>query len=92
LDNELTAYENMQLHTMLYGQTKTVYQPRIKYLLELVELTGRQHDYVKTFGGATVATIPGQSFLPPVDGLIVLITITSAVIIVGSYQFSRVEV
>ena len=38
LDNELTAYENMQFHAVLYGLKKEVYQKRIIDLLKLVEL------------------------------------------------------
>lgn len=51
LDNELTAYENMQFHAILYGLKKPVYQERIKTLLELVELWDRKDSYVKTFSG-----------------------------------------
>lgn len=51
LDNELTAYENMQFHAILYGLKKSVYEPRIKSLLELVGLYDRKDDYVKTFSG-----------------------------------------
>src|SRR5277367_5536045 len=47
LDNELTAYENMQLHAMLYGLSKKEYAGRIEKLLDLVELKDRQHSYVK---------------------------------------------
>lgn len=51
LDNELTAYENMQFHAVLYGIKKSVYQERIKKLLELVELWDRRDSFVKTFSG-----------------------------------------
>jgi ABC-2 type transport system ATP-binding protein len=51
LDNELTAYENMQFHAILYGLSKDVYSKRIAELLELVELTDRKDSYVKTFSG-----------------------------------------
>src|SRR5437867_1829248 len=36
LDNELTAYENMQFHAILYGLKKEIYQKRIPELLKLV--------------------------------------------------------
>ena len=36
LDNELTAYENMQFHAILYGLKKNVYQKRIEDFLNLV--------------------------------------------------------
>src|SRR5260221_5285697 len=38
LDNELTAYENMQFHAILYGITKDMYTKRIIDLLSLIEL------------------------------------------------------
>jgi ABC-2 type transport system ATP-binding protein len=51
LDEELTAYENMDLHAALYGIAKSKRPARIKELLELVELWNRQESYVKTFSG-----------------------------------------
>lgn len=51
LDNELTAYENMQFHAMLYGFSKKDYEPRIETLLKLVDLVDRKDSYVKTFSG-----------------------------------------
>lgn len=51
VDNELTTYENMQFHAILYGVPKEVYQERIKVLLELVELWDRRDSFVKTFSG-----------------------------------------
>ncbi len=51
LDNELTAYENMQFHAILYGIKKKVYTKRIKDLLTLVELYDRRDSFVKTFSG-----------------------------------------
>ncbi|HEY5442255.1 MAG TPA: ATP-binding cassette domain-containing protein [Candidatus Saccharimonadales bacterium] len=51
LDEELTAYENMELHATLYGMPKSRQRARIQELLELVELWNRQASYVKTFSG-----------------------------------------
>jgi ABC-2 type transport system ATP-binding protein len=51
LDNELTAYENMQFHAILYGLPKEVYTERINKLLELVELADRKNSFVKSFSG-----------------------------------------
>ncbi|MDO8510521.1 MAG: ATP-binding cassette domain-containing protein [bacterium] len=51
LDNELTAYENMQFHAILYDLSKQLYTERIPKLLELVELTDRKDSYVKFFSG-----------------------------------------
>ncbi len=51
LDNELTAYENMQFHAILYGLSKQVYSERIEKLLTLVELWDRKDHFVKNFSG-----------------------------------------
>lgn len=51
LDNELTAYENMQFHAILYGLTKEQYGERIEKLLDLVELSDKKDNYIKTFSG-----------------------------------------
>ena len=51
LDNELTAYENMQFHAILYGLSKADYEERIHSLLKLVELSDRKDQYVKLFSG-----------------------------------------
>lgn len=51
LDNELTAYENMQFHAILYGIKKEVYKKRIVDLLNLVELYDRKDSFVKNFSG-----------------------------------------
>lgn len=51
LDEELSAYENMDLHGALYSVPKAERQVRIKELLKLVELDGRQDYMVKTFSG-----------------------------------------
>ncbi len=51
VDDELTALENMQLHTALYSIPKDVAVDRIKSMLDLVELWNRRHDFVKNFSG-----------------------------------------
>ena len=51
LDNELTAFENMQFHAILYGLSRVVYKKRIEELLKLVELWDRRDSFVKTFSG-----------------------------------------
>ena len=51
VDDELTAYENMQLHAVLYGIPKAEINGRISKLLDLVELSERQTSPVKTFSG-----------------------------------------
>lgn len=51
LDDELTAYENMELHAALYHIPRTQQRQRIFELLMLVELDDRQDSRVKTFSG-----------------------------------------
>ena len=51
LDDELTAYENMELHAVLYRVPRKEMKQRITELLNLVELDKRQNSQVKTFSG-----------------------------------------
>lgn len=51
VDDELTAYENMKIHAVLYKVPKTKIEERIKKLLNIVELYDRKDDYVSTFSG-----------------------------------------
>ncbi|MDB5164453.1 MAG: Multidrug transporter ATP-binding protein [Candidatus Saccharibacteria bacterium] len=51
LDEELSAYENMDLHATLYSVPKKERSARIQELLELVELWGRKDSMIKTFSG-----------------------------------------
>jgi ABC-2 type transport system ATP-binding protein len=51
LDEELTAYENMEFHGVLYRVAKEIREPRIKELLSLVELWEKKDLLVKTFSG-----------------------------------------
>lgn len=51
LDEELTAYENMDFHGRLYRIPRPVREERISELLTLVELEERKDDLVKTFSG-----------------------------------------
>lgn len=51
LDDELTAYENLEFHGVLYGMPKSLRRERIEELLNFVELTDRRAHFVKTFSG-----------------------------------------
>ncbi len=51
LDDELTAYENMEFHGVLYDVPKKVRRERIDQLLKFVELWERRDDLVKEFSG-----------------------------------------
>jgi ABC-2 type transport system ATP-binding protein len=51
LDVELTAYENLDLHGVLYHVRKSVRVERIELLLKQFELWDRRNDFVKTFSG-----------------------------------------
>lgn len=51
LDDELTAWENMDFHGRLYRIPKQIRVERITELLDLVGLTERAGDLVKTYSG-----------------------------------------
>jgi len=51
VDEDLTAYENMDFHGVLYGVPKTLRQSRIKELFTLVDLWDKRDVLVKTFSG-----------------------------------------
>jgi ABC-2 type transport system ATP-binding protein len=51
LDDELTAYENMEFHGVLYSVPKKVRREKIEELLKFVELWERKDDLVKNFSG-----------------------------------------
>ena len=51
LDDELTAYENMEFHGVLYDVPKKVRKERILHLLKFVELWDRKESFVKEFSG-----------------------------------------
>jgi len=51
LDDELTAWENMEYHGILYGVPKKSRRERIEELLKFVELWDRKKHLVKNFSG-----------------------------------------
>ena len=51
LDDELTAWENLELHGVLYGVEKTLRRRRMAELIEIVGLSDRKDDPVKQFSG-----------------------------------------
>jgi ABC-2 type transport system ATP-binding protein len=51
LDDQLTAFENMDLHGALYGVPKKIRKERIEQLLSLFQLWERRTDLVKNFSG-----------------------------------------
>jgi ABC-2 type transport system ATP-binding protein len=51
LDDELTAYENLEFHGILYKVPKDLRKKRIEELLKIVELWERKDHLVKTFSG-----------------------------------------
>ncbi len=51
LDDELTAYENMEFHGVLYNVPKEIRKTRIEQLLKFVELWERKDELVKNFSG-----------------------------------------
>ena len=51
LDNELTAYENMYFHGVLYGIERKLRKEKIEKMLKFVGLWDRKDSFVKTFSG-----------------------------------------
>lgn len=51
LDEDLTAFENLEFHGVLYGLPKKTRRARIDELLTLVELSERRNDFVRDFSG-----------------------------------------
>lgn len=51
LDDELTAYENLELHGVLYHLQKDLRHSRIEQLLKFIELWDRKDGLVKYFSG-----------------------------------------
>jgi ABC-2 type transport system ATP-binding protein len=51
LDDELTAYENLEFHGVLYKVPKDALGERITDMLKFVELYDRKNDLVKNFSG-----------------------------------------
>ena len=51
LDDELTAWENMEFHGVLYGVEKSLRRKRIEELMNFVELWDRKDNLVKEFSG-----------------------------------------
>ena len=50
-DDMLTGYENLKLHSLLYGVPYSTREKRIAEVLELVGLTERKNDQVKKYSG-----------------------------------------
>ena len=51
LDDRLTAWENLIFHARLYGLSRKEYLPRVKEVLDLVDLTAKKDSLVKSFSG-----------------------------------------
>lgn len=51
LDDELTAWENLEFHGVLYDVPRKIRRERIEELLRVVELEKRRDDLVKEFSG-----------------------------------------
>ncbi len=50
-DDLLTGYENLRLHALMYGVEKSIRRERIDEVLDLVDLTARRDDPVRTYSG-----------------------------------------
>ena len=65
LDEELTAYENMDYHGILYNVPKQTRKERIEELLRIVELWDRRKDFVKHFSGGMKRRLGDRTRTPP---------------------------
>ena len=51
LDDELTAFENLEFHGVLYGIARAERRARIEKMLAFVDMSKRRNDFVKNFSG-----------------------------------------
>jgi len=51
LDDDLTAWENLEFHGVLYGMPKTMRRERVAEMLAFVDLSDRKDGYVRDFSG-----------------------------------------
>lgn len=51
LDDELTAYENLDFHGVLYGVPSQARKQKIEEMLKFVDLWDRKDDFIKNFSG-----------------------------------------
>lgn len=51
LENEMTAWENLEVHGMLYNRSKALRKQKIEELLEFAELVDRKNDLVGKYSG-----------------------------------------
>lgn len=51
LDDDLTAWENMEFHGVLYGVPKAIRRQKIEELFVLVDLADRKEDLVRNYSG-----------------------------------------
>jgi ABC-2 type transport system ATP-binding protein len=51
LDDELTAHENMRFHAMMYDVSREDFKRRSEELMEMVDLTDKLGDQVRTYSG-----------------------------------------
>lgn len=51
LDEQLTAWENLDFHARIYSMPRALFRQRAAELLTLVELANRQHEPVRNFSG-----------------------------------------
>ncbi|MGH2621587.1 MAG: ABC transporter ATP-binding protein, partial [Anaerolineales bacterium] len=51
LDEELTAYENLRFHAMLYDVPRSDFARRSDELMQMVDLADKSRDLVRTYSG-----------------------------------------
>jgi ABC-2 type transport system ATP-binding protein len=51
LYEDLTVRENLVFYAGVYGLTRAVYRPRVREVIELIGLAGREHEIARTLAG-----------------------------------------
>lgn len=51
LDEQLTGRENLRFHAMMYDLSREMFQERVEDLLEMVDLSDKADDLVRTYSG-----------------------------------------
>ena len=101
LDSELTAWENMDIHGVLYHVPRHARRERCEVLLRMFELWDRCADLVKTFSGGMKrrleiarglrGLLTGNAHFGVALDIAVLLAVGVVFVAAGAWRFSRIE-
>ena len=101
LDSELTAWENMDIHGVLYHVPRHARRERCEVLLRMFELWDRRADLVKTFSGGMKrrleiarglrGLLTGNAHFGVALDIAVLLAVGVVFVAAGAWRFSRIE-